>query len=88
MGGENVYTRERGPWGLEEALELLKFIELANNVKLQRSNVTVHCKFLKEDYINKTGKRLKIKEDEDGDTHIFVYERSVNISEVIPKVIK
>lgn len=88
MGGENVNTRERGPWGLEEGLELLKFIELATAKKLQKSDVIVHLKYLKEGYFNASGKRLKVKEDEDGNKHIFVYDRSVTLEEIVPQTIK
>ena len=32
LGGDNSYYRKKGPWSLEEALELLKAICISNQV--------------------------------------------------------
>lgn len=88
MGGENLNYRVRGPWTLEEGLQLIHFIELATEKKLQKSSVKVHLKYLKEGYFNASGRRLKTKVDEDGITHVLVYDGGVNIEEVLDLTIK
>ena len=45
LGGENSDLRQRGPWVVEEALNLLRIIGLATETKLLKSSVKVKIDF-------------------------------------------
>lgn len=81
LGGEHGGARNKGPWGIEEALDLLRLISVATDKKLIKSSVKVSFLF-PEDPKKKPSKRMQIirgnNEDEDDEgSQIKIYDRSV-----------
>ena len=49
----------------------------------------MHIKYEKgEEDAKYNAKRLKVKEDDKGNTHVLVYSRSVTVEEVVPLIIQ
>ena len=70
-------------------LQLLKFVSLATGTELLKRTAKVHIKYEKgEEDARYNAKRLKVKEDDKGNTHVLVYSRSVTVEEVVPLIIQ
>lgn len=99
LGGENSEYRQRGPWSLEEAMQLLALICKATEAKLLKSSVEIKYSYQDEDLSSsesrkKHKKRFVIKgeaneeEDENSKKEIIIYNRNVTVEEIVPLVIK
>jgi hypothetical protein len=59
MGGHHAGARNQGPWSIEEAIQLIKLIQLATFKKLMKKSVKVTIKY-PEDNKKKPAKRMEI----------------------------
>jgi len=80
LGGDNWQLRNKGPWTLEEGLELVNFVCAATDCNLVAKNKPVKIKY---------GKKEGIKRGYEADsTSIKVYSESVGIEDILPLIMK
>ena len=82
LGGDNINYRKKGSWTLEEGLKLLNAVALASGLSLLKKSMQVILKYKEKSY-EETSKRLSVTEDS-----IKVYDRKVQIEEIVPLIIK
>lgn len=84
MGADNFSNKKKGPWSLEEGLELLKIICVATDGNFLKKRIKVHVQYQNNNGAeSKKLPRYKIEDDD-----IYVYRKSVSIEEIIPLIIK
>lgn len=79
MGADNYFNRNKGPWTLEESLQMFNLVCKATQAQILRQSRSV-----KFESNTKTGKRFELVENE-----IVIYDKMrTQIEDIIPLLVK
>ena len=79
MGADNYFNRNKGPWTLEESLQMFNLVCKATQAQILRQSRSVRF-----DSRSKAGKRFELIEDE-----IVIYDQvRTQVEEIIPLLVK
>ena len=88
LGGENIIYRKKGPWSIEESIEVIRLINIATEANFLKKSTSLKYRFLEDQGgKNQPGKPIKIKTT-DEKTIVKVYDRSEPLENLIPLIVK